>query len=100
MHGLLWTVITRPIQRLMILGAIGTLVAATAFASNRDQHARLDGADLALEKARILLGAPVCTSTGQRDTEACDKVLRRAMERLNRARSMVEATGEVSLPRK
>ena len=99
MRGLLSTVITRPIQRLTIAGAIGTLVATTAFASNR-QPVSLDGADLALEKARILLGAPVCSSPDERDTDACDKVLRKAMERLNRARSIVEATGEVTLPPK
>jgi hypothetical protein len=60
MRGLLSTVITRPIHRLTIAGAVGTLVATTAFASNRSEPARLDGADLALENARILLGAPVC----------------------------------------
>lgn len=100
MHGLLWTVITRPIQRLTIASAIGMLVAITAFASNQDQQPRLDSADLALEKARILLGAPVCASPDQRDTEACDKVLRKALERLNRARSIVESAGDVAVLRK
>ncbi len=100
MRGMLSSVITRPIQRLTILSAIGMLVATTAFASNRSGQPKLDEADLALEKARILLGATVCTSP-ERDAEACDKVLRKAMERLDRARStIVEAAGEVTLPQK
>jgi hypothetical protein len=106
MTGFLTKIIDRQLRRLALGTAFSVLVVTTtALAMSRFHDPKFDEADLAVEKAQILLNAAACGVPGEKTTEACDKLMKRAQELLARARDAISAAaitadgGDVDLRR-
>ncbi len=92
MHGFVTRMVERRLRRLVIGSTIGmAILTTTAVAAGRFHDPKFDEADLAVEKAQILLTATECGNPGEKTTEACRKELKRVMELLTKARSTINA---------
>lgn len=106
MTGYLTKLIDRQLRRVTVTTVLGIgVVIATALAVSRFHDPKFDEANLAVEKAQILLSAAGCGERGDRTTEACDRLMKRAQELLAQARDAISAAaitavgGDVALPR-
>jgi hypothetical protein len=78
--------------RVAVGGTAVLLLATTAAAASRRLHdPKLDYADLAIEKAEVLLGAASCDVLYDKETKECEKAVAQALEDLSRAREEVAA---------
>lgn len=91
MHDVLMRVMTRGIRRVAVGSALGVVAATTTVISNRVRDPNLDQADVAAEKAQILLGSAPCGVPGEKSTEACERRVKRALDLLARVREIVTA---------
>jgi|SRR5688572_15040428 len=92
MHGFVKRMVERRLRRLAIGATIAMAILTTvAVAAGRLHDPRFNEANLAVEKAQILLGVAECGEPGQKTTEACQKALKRALELLAKARATVNA---------
>jgi len=106
MTGYLTKIIDRQLRQLTMSAVVGmTVVSTTAVAASRFHDANLDLADAAIEKAQVLLASTVCGNPGEKTTEDCDKLLKKAQELLSKTRDAVSAAavaadgGDVELRR-
>jgi len=106
MTGFLTKIIDRQLRRLVMGAAVGmAVVSSTAVAAGRFHDPNLDLAEAAIEKAQGLIALTECGNPGEKTTEACDKLLKRAQELLAKTRDAVSAAavaadgGDVVLPR-
>jgi hypothetical protein len=106
MTGYLTKLIERQLRRVTLATALGiAIVTTTALAFARFHDPKFDEADLAVEKAQLLLNAAVCGEPGAKTTEACDKLMKRAQDLLAKARDAISAAaitadgGDVDLKR-
>lgn len=92
MHGFLKRMVERRLRRLIIGSTIAmAILTTTAVAAGRFHDPKFDEADLAVEKAQILLSVAECGAPGEKTTEACQKALERALDLLAKARATVNA---------
>jgi hypothetical protein len=91
MHDTLMKVLNRRIRRLAMGSTLGVMAATTAVLSSRVHDPNLDQADVAAEKAQILLGSAPCGAPGEKSTEACQRRVKRALDLLARVREIVTA---------
>jgi hypothetical protein len=106
MTGYLTKIIDRQLRRITLATVIGiAVVTTTALAISRFHDPKFDEADIAVEKAQILLNAAACGVPGEKTTEACDRLMKRAQELLAKARDAITAAaitadgGDVELRR-
>lgn len=106
MTGYLTKLIDRQLRRITVATVIGiAVVTTTALAVSRFDEPKFDEADLAVKKAQILLSGAECGEPGEKTTEACDRLMKRAQELLAKARDAISAAaikadgGDVALPR-
>ena len=92
MHGFLTHMIERQLRRVAIGGALGmAVVSTTAVAASRFHDTNLDLAEVAIDKAQGLLALTVCGNPGEKTTEDCDKLVKKAQDLLARTRDAVSA---------
>ena len=106
MTGYLTKIIDRQLRRVTLATVLGiAVVTTTALAMSRFDEPKFDEAELAVEKAQILLTGTACGEPGQKTTATCDKLMKRAQELLAKARDAISAAaitadgGDVALPR-
>jgi hypothetical protein len=92
MRGFVKRMVERRLRRLVIGSTIGmAILTAAAVAAGRFHDPKFDEADLAVEKAQILLGVAECGNPGEKTTKVCQKELKRALEVLAKARATINA---------
>ena len=91
MRGFLIRMIEQRLQRLAVGTALGLMLATTGTVATNGFDLKFDEADLAVEKAQVLLGDRACGTPGDRTTQECERHLRNALESLARARKAVNA---------
>jgi hypothetical protein len=92
MHGFVKRMIERRMRRLVLGSTIGMAILTTAaLAAGRFHDPKFEEADLAVEKAQILLGVAECGNAGEKTTQVCQKELKRALDVLARARAAINA---------
>lgn len=92
MTGFLTKIIDRQLRRLTLGTAFGVaVVTTTALATSRIDDPKFDEAGLAVEKARLLLSDAACGEPGEKATEACDRLMKRAQVLLAKARDAIGA---------
>jgi hypothetical protein len=92
MQGFVKRMVERRLRRLVIGSTIGmAILTTTAVAAGRFHDPKFDEADLAVEKAQILIGNAECGNPGEKATEACEKELKRVIDLLAKARSTINA---------
>lgn len=92
MQGFLTRMVERRMRRWALATALGIgAISTTAVAAGRFHDPRFDDADLALEKAQILLTAAVCGGEGEKTTTECLKYVKRAEDLLAKAREAVHS---------
>ena len=106
MTGFLTKIIDRQLRRLTVGTAFGVaVVTTTALATSQFEEPKFDEAGLAVEKAQLLLTGTTCGEPGEKTTEACAKLMKRAQELLAKARDAIGAAaikadgGDVDLRR-
>ena len=105
MTGYLTKLIERQLRRVTLATALGiAIVTTTALAFTRFQDPKFGEAELAVEKAQILLKAAECGEPGAKEAVACAKLMKRAQDLLAKARDAISAAavtadgGDVDLP--
>jgi hypothetical protein len=90
MQGFLTRIIGRRLRRLAF-GAIGGMVVVTtsALAAGRFHDPHFDDADLAVEKAQLLLAAAACGNPGLKPTIECERHVKKVEDLLARARAEI-----------
>ena len=97
MHGFLTRMIDQRLRRLALGATIGMVIVTTiGVVTGNFQNPRFDEANLAVEKAQILLSDSACGPGGARATDSCVKLVRTAEELLARAREAVAAAATVA----
>jgi hypothetical protein len=92
MHGFVKRMIERRMRRLVLGSTIGMAILTTAaLAAGRFHDPKFEEADLAVEKAQILLGIAECGNPGEKTTQVCQKELKRALDVLAKARATINA---------
>lgn len=92
MHGFLTTMVQRQMRRLALGATLGmAIVTTTAVAAARFHDPRFDEADLAVEKALILLSVAECGTAGEKSTEACQRHQSKTIDLLTKARAGIAA---------
>ena len=92
MTGFLTKIIDRQLRRLVMGAAAGmAVVSTTAVASGRFHDPNIDLAEVAIEKAQGLLALTVCGNPGEKTTEDCDKLVKKAQDLLAKTRDAVSA---------
>jgi hypothetical protein len=105
MRGFLQRIIDRRLRQVTVATTLGVaIVATTAVASGRWSEPKFDEADLAVEKAQILLTATECEEASYSAAVSCKRFVRRAETLLTQARRALSAAatvvdgGDVVLP--
>ena len=92
MQGFLLRVNQRRLRRMALGATFGIAIVTTAaVAAGRFHDPMFDSADLAAEKAQLLLVQAVCGNPGEKTTAECDKHLKRAMDLVARLREEIAA---------
>ena len=92
MHGFVKRMVERRLRRLVIGSTVSmAILTTTAVAAGRFHDPKFDEADLAVEKAQLLLNAAECGNPGEKTTDACQKELERALALLAKARATINA---------
>lgn len=90
MRGFLTRIILRRMERLALGTILGmAIVTTSAVATSGLQDPELGEAELAVEKAQVVLGFAVCGAPDAQTTAQCEKELRNALQALARARSAI-----------
>ena len=90
MPYMLMNAITRRIRRVAIGSALGMVAATTVAVANPFHDPNFDEADLAAEKAQILLTAAACGAPGAKSTVECEKHVKTAQDLLKRVREEID----------
>lgn len=105
MRGFLQRIIDRRLRQLTVATTLGLGVVATAaVATGRVADPKLDDANIALERAQMLLRAAECGGAGEAATASCEQQVRKAAMLLVQARNALSAAstivdgGDVDLP--
>ena len=97
MHGFLSNIIQRQLRRLALGATVSmAIVAATALGTSGIHEPKFNQAELAVEKAQLLLGPSLCTTPSEQHTAFCENLVRQAEEFLARARQAVTAAATVA----
>ena len=97
MNGFLMNSIQRQLRRLTLGATISlAIVSATALDTTGLPEPKFKQADLAVEKAQVLLGPSLCAAPSEEQTEFCENLVKRAEEFLARARQAVTAAATVA----
>ena len=97
MHGFLTRMIDQRLRRLALGATIGMAIVTTiGLVTGNFQNPRFDEVHLAVEKAQILLSKSACGTPGERATDSCVKLVRKAEDLLERAREAVNAAATVA----
>lgn len=97
MHGFLLNIIQRQLRRLTLGATVSmVIVAAMALDTTGLQEPKFNQADLAVERAQVLLGPSLCAAPSEQQTELCENLVRRAEEFLVKARQAVTAAATVA----
>lgn len=98
MRGFLTKMIDRRLRRLTVTMTFGMVVVATAgIAAGHWNDPKFDDADMAVARAQLLLAGSPCGAPGDRNTESCEKMLRKAEELLAKAREAVSAAATAAV---
>jgi hypothetical protein len=97
MHGFLTNIVLRQLRRLTLGAAVSlAIVAASALGTTRFPEPKFNQAELAVEKAQVLLVPSLCVTSSEKHTESCETLVRRAEELLARARQAVTAAATIA----
>ena len=97
MTGYLTKIIDRQLRRVTLATVLGiAVITTTALAMSRFDHQNFGEAEHAVEKAQILLNDAACGVPGEKTTEACDKLMKRAQELLATARDAISAAASTA----
>ena len=89
MRGFLTKIVERRLRRLTLGAGFGVVIGTTsAVAAGPSPDPRFDGADLAAERAQILL-TDACGESATGPAGACEKRLQKALELLVRVRATI-----------
>lgn len=89
MRGFLTKIVERRMRRLALGASFGVMIGTTgAMAAGGTPDPRFDSADLAAERAQILL-TDACGEPASRPAGACEKRLQKALELLARVREKI-----------
>ena len=89
MRGFLTKIVERRLRRLTLGAGLGVVIGTTsAMAATGTPDSRFDGADLAAERAQILL-TDACGQSGSEPAGSCEKRLQKALELLTRVRATI-----------
>ena len=89
MRGFLTKIIERRLRRLTLGALFGVAIGSFGMVTTeRIDHPTLDGADLAAERAEILLN-DVCGAAAEEPAGACEKRLEKALALLARVRATI-----------
>lgn len=93
MQGFLTRMIDQQLRRLAVGATIVmAAVIATAVATGRRIDApRFYEAHIAVERAQLLLTSTPCGEPGQKSTQVCDKLMKRAQDLLSKTRDAISA---------
>jgi len=92
MQGFLLRIIQRRLRRIALGVTFGlAILTTTAVASGGFHDPKFDSADLAAEKAQILLENALCGNPGEKTTAECEKYLQKALDHLARVRESISA---------
>ena len=91
MQGFLTRMIDQQLRRLAVGAAVvmGLVIATAVITGRRFETPRFDEAHFAVERAQLLLTATPCGEPGQKSTQACDKLMKRAQELLSKTREAI-----------
>lgn len=90
MRGFLTKIIQRQFRGIALGAAFGMVVATTnAVATTPEPDPNLYAADLAAERAQILLAAADCGAPGDGPKEKCERHMKKALELLARVREAI-----------
>ena len=89
MRGFLTKIVERRLRRLAFGASFGVMIGTTgAMAAGATPDPRFDGADLAAQRAQILL-TDACGEPASGPAGACEKRLQKALELLARVRATI-----------